>query len=267
VTLISDWCVAGRELEDLSITIDAAPTPVTFPNGGAYLVHPLGAFSMLARLVVAMAAAGVVNPMAYITEQRYVRLTSDGVFTIDWALATDFRDLLGFAGNLAGFSAYTAPARSTLLWSPGKRLIPEQAPLNSHGQRVLDVSSTIGAEGRQTVRREGNPTVVQRYSARHVEKARYFSTPPNYIAGEYTWFWLEEMSTSSHFIVLREVIEGASVTVSADYSTSIALGPYVCDMSDDDMKRTPFARSTGFERVECYYDVGFPVVVTSEFSL
>jgi hypothetical protein len=263
---ISDWCVAGRELADTSITIDGSPTALTFPSGGAYLVHPTATLSMLARLVVSLAAAGVVNPAAFVTEARFVRLTSDGVFSIVWGAATVFRDLLGFDSDLVGASSYTAPNRSTLLWSPGKRFTPELAPLNSHGQQVLDVSSTIGAQGRQTVRREGDPTTIQRFSARHVRKERYFDSPPNYAVGELVWFWLEEMATSAHFIVLREVIEGASVTASADYSSSLALGPYVADMSDDSMHRTPFGRSTGFELVECYYDVAFPVVRTAEFS-
>lgn len=263
---ITDWCVAGRTFEDTSITVDGSPTALTFPNGGAYLVHPTAALSMLGRLLATLTAGGVVNPAAFVTEAGFVRLTSDNVFTVDWDTATVFRDLLGFSADLAGSSAYTAPARSTLLWSPGKRFTPELAPLNSYGQQVIDVSSTIGANGRQTVRREGPPTVVQRFSARHVRKVRYFDSPPTSVPGEFVWFWAEEMTTSAHFVVLRDVIEGASVTDSADYASALALGPYVCDMADDDMHRTPFARSAGFNLVECYYDVGFPVVQTAEFS-
>lgn len=263
---ISDWCVAGRLLSSATLSIDANLVAVSFPNGGAYLVHPTASLSILDRFVQAMTDAGVVNPAAYVTEAGYVRLTSDNVFTVSWGAATVIRDLLGFSANLSGSAAYTAPARSTLLWSPGKRFTPELAPLDAHGQQVLDISSTIGAQGRQTVRREGDATVVQRFSARHVFKARYFASPPSYGPGEFVHFWENELTTSAHFIVLREVIEGSSVTASADYSTSIALGPYVCDMSNSDMARTPFARSTGFERVECYYDVGFPVVVTEEFA-
>jgi hypothetical protein len=188
------------------------------------------------------------------------------VFSISWGVATEFRDLLGFAGNLAAASSYTAPNRSTLLWSPGKVFTPELAPLDAHGQDVLDISSTIGASGRQTVRREGPATTVQRFSARHVLRVRYYQTPPTPVPGEFVWFFAEEMTTSAHFVVLRRVIEGASVTASATYGSSLALGPYVADMSDDEMHRTPFARASGFERVECLYDVGFPVVKTAEFS-
>jgi hypothetical protein len=264
-----DWVLSGRTWVTQSPVIDGGAEDVTASLGGLYLVHPTAALDMLARLVVAMTAAGVAAPAAFITEARYVRLTSSGVFTIDWTGATVLRDLLGFAGNLAAASSYTATLRSPLLWSAGKVLTPGLAPLGSHGQKVLDISATFGAGGNLTVRQEGSATVLNRFSAMHVPKARYFSAPPTYGAGEFTGFWETELTTAKKFHVMRAVTEGPSTTATAVYNSGTAghlLGPYVADMSDAAFRRTPFARSTGFTLVEAYYDCSIPAVATAQFA-
>lgn len=263
----ADWCVSGRELATISLTIDGNPVDVTFPGGGAYLIRPGDASrDLLERFVVAMGDALVPSPDAFVTEARYVRLTAGAVFTVTWGAATALRDLLGFTGDLAGASSYTAPNHSPLLWSPGKRFTPELAPLNAHGALVLDISATIGEGGNLTVRTEGDGTTVQRFAAEHVARERYWSSPPTYADGEFTGFWLTELTTAKHFVVLREVGEGDSVTDQADYDSASVLGPYVADWTDESLRRTPFARAPGFELVEAYYTLTVPVVVTPEFS-
>lgn len=262
-----EWLVSGRTWTTQTPTIDASLENVTASLGGLYLIHPVTAgLDMLARLGVAMTSAGVVAPAAYITEAGYVRLTSSGVFTIDWSTgAATLRDLLGFTGNLAAASAYTATNRSPLLFSPGKVLTPERAMLGVHGQRVLDISATIGQGGNQTVRQEGTPSVVNRFSGAHITKARYqASTTPT--AGDWTYFWEYELCRTMRWHLFRGITEGSSTTVSASYGSATALGPYVADMSDTAFRRTPFVRSSGFERVDACFDITVPVVVTEQFA-
>lgn len=261
-----EWLVSGRTWTTQTPIIDGVSQNVTASLGGLYLIHPTASLDLLARLVVAMTAGGVAAPTAYITEARYVRLTSSGVFTIDWTTgATTLRDLLGFTGNLAAASSYTATNRSPLLWSPGKVLTPELAQLGVHGQRVLDISATIGQGGNLTVRQEGTPTTVNRFTGRYIPKARYQSSTSS-AAGEYTYFWEYEMCTAKKFHVLRGITEGSSTTTSASYGSATALGPYVADLSDGDFRRTPFVRSSGFGLVDAYYDVSVPVILTSQFA-
>jgi hypothetical protein len=260
-----EWLVFGRLWTTQSFTIEGNPVSVTASLGGLYLTHPTAALDLLARFVVAMTTGTVGSPAAFVTEARYVRLTGAGVFEVDWTGAETLRDLLGFTGTLSGASAYTAPNRSPLLWSPGKVLTPDLAQLGVHGQRVLDISATIGQGGNLTVRQEGTPTTVNRFSGRYIPKARYQSgaTPA---AGEYTYAWEYELCTGKKFHILRGVTEGSSTTASASYGSATALGPYVADLSDGGFRRTPFVRSAGFGLVEAYYDITVPAVLTSQFA-
>jgi hypothetical protein len=259
------WLCSSRVWPDagLAVTIDASLEAVTASLGGLYIVSPTAALNLMARMVVAMTSAGVVAPACFITEQRYVRLTSSGVFTVDWT-STVLRDYLGFTGNLAGASAYTAQLRSPLLWSPGKTETPELAPLGAHGQPIADISVAYGAGGTQTIRVEGDPTYRQRYQWAHVLKARYYSAPPTPVAGDYVYFWNSEFIGGNRWILLRGVTEGSSTTVSAGYGSATAAGPYKAMVQE--MRAVQFDRSTGFARVEHSYDVSIPCVKTPEFA-
>ncbi len=262
-----EWLLSGRVWVTQTPTIDGDLENVAASLGGLYLYHPTDALSMLDQLVAAMTAAGVAAPAAFITEQRYVRLTSSGVFTVDWTTgATGLRDLLGFSANLAAAAAYTAPLRSPLLWSPGKVFTPDDV-LGSHGRRVLDLSATLGKGGNLTVRREGAPEVVNRFSAMHVPKARYYNSPPTPAAGDLVHFWENELCTAKKWHVLRGVTEGPSTTASASYPGTDILGPYVADMTDAGFRRTPGVRSSGFTLVDAYFDTTpIPAVVTEQFA-
>jgi hypothetical protein len=265
-----EWLLSGRTWVTQTPIIDGVSRNVTASLGGLYLVHPTAALDMLARLVAAMTTGGVAAPAAFITEARYVRLTSSGTFTIDWTTgATGLRDLLGFTGNLAAASAYTATLRSPLLWSPGKVFTPDDV-LGSHGRRVLDMSATLGKGGNLTTRREGAPEVVNRFSAMHVPKSRYHSAPPTPVAGDLVHFWENELCTAKKWHVMRAVTEGASTTTSAVYNSGTAghlLGPYVADMTNAAFRRTPGTRSSGFDRVDAYFDTTpIPAVVTTQFA-
>lgn len=266
MTTRADWIISSRLWTTESVTIDGSPEDISAPVGALYLLHPTPSLSLLERFKVAMISAGVAAPLVFVTEDRHVRLESAGVFTVTWGAATQTRDLMGFTGDLAGSSAYTAPLRSPLLWSPGKRFTPELAPLGAHGQLVADISVTIGTQGNVVVREEGSPTVVQRFQARTIEKARWWDAPPLTTQGEFRQLWETELVRARKWIVLRDVVEGASSTTSANYSVSPTIGPYLADLSQRDFRRLPFTRAQGFTRVECHYDVTIPAVQTQEYS-
>jgi hypothetical protein len=261
------WLCSSRVWPDagLDVTFNASPQTVTASLGGLHIVHPTAALNLLARFVAAMTLAGVVAPACFITEDRHVRLTSSGVFTVTWT-STILRDYLGFTGNLSGASSYTATNRSPMLWSPGKTETPELAPLGAHGQPLSDISVAFGAGGRQTIRVEGSPTYRQRFKWAHIPKARYYNAPPTPVDGEYAAFWLSEFVGGNRWILLRGVTEGASTTVSAGYGSATYVGPYKADMSQGEMRSLQFARSDGFGRVEAYYDITIPCVLTDEFE-
>jgi hypothetical protein len=263
---VVDWLVSSRVLATQSLTIDGGAEDVTFANGGAYLLHTTAALDICARLTAALTAAGVTTPSVFVTEARYVRITAGATFTLNWGAATNFRDLLGFTGNLAAAASYTAPNRSPLLYSAGKIWRPELAPLGAHGQPVSDITATFGPNGRQVVREEGEASVVQRFSAQHIALDRYWSAPPAVTLGDLRYFWASELLTNQRFVVLRRVSEGTSTTTSASYGSSPVIGPYRADLSDKDMRRFQFDRSSGFDRVEAYYDYRLPVVQCDEFE-
>jgi len=268
MTWRTDWIVSSREWTTETPTIEGSPAPVTAPAGALYLIHPTTTLDMLQRLLVAMAGAGVLDPFAFVTEDRHVRLTSSATFTIVWGAATTLRDLLGFTGDLAGSAAYTAPLRSTLLWSPAKRFTPELAPLDTHGAPVFDMSATFGPQGFSTVRIEGSPTTKQTYTARHVAIERYWDKPskPGCGPGEYACFWFAELASNQKWILMREVIEGASATNSAQYSGKIGLGPYHYDLTDRKQRTFKLRRAQGFETVEKLYDVTIAAIQTDEYQ-
>jgi hypothetical protein len=231
------WCVSSRAVTSYAVTIDGGAQTVTFSLGGGYLVHPTASLDILARLVVAMTTAGVAAPAAYITEDRHVRLTSSGVFTVTWT-DTTFRDLLGFTGNLAAASSRVR----------------------------LDLSVAYGTGGRQTVRIEGSPTEDQTFRWAHIPKERVLATPPTPIAGEYQYFWRYELCGGQRWILLRGVTEGSSTTTSSSYGSATHQGPYKADLSVSEFRSTPFTRSAGFGLVEAYYDCWIPAVQTPEFA-
>lgn len=266
MTATADWLVSSRAWQTQAITVDGNPVNVTASLGGLYLIHNTAALDLLARVVVAMTAAGVVGAAAFVTEDRHVRLEAAGVFTVTWGLGTTLRDLLGFTGDLAAADGYTAPLRSPLLWSPGKVLTPELSPLDTHGQPVADISATIGRQGSLVVRQEGTPTVRQRWALAHVPLTRVWYTRPEPVAGEFASFWETELIAGQQWIVLRRVGEGLSSTASADYAGKVQLGPYFADMTDRNFRALPFTRSSGFERVEARYDFTIPAVKTAEWN-
>jgi hypothetical protein len=263
---VSDWFVGARDWVTETPNIDGSNEDVTAPLGGLYLINPTPALDLLARLVVAMVAAGVPDAAAFVTEDRRVRLTSSATFTITWNAATTLRDLLGFSADLAGASGYTAPARSVLLWSPLKRATPELAQRGALGQEVADLEATVGPQGVVTARQDGAPTVKQRWSMPHVPRDRYRSDETTHTPGEFTDFWREQLLQARRFHLYLVVTEGLT-DAPANYGAAQTQGPYKTDLTVRSMKLLQFVRSSGFTKCEGFYDVRVAALGTTEYSL
>jgi hypothetical protein len=140
----STWLVGSLGLlPDQAVTIDGSAE--TVPAGPYYLTHATATTSLLAALLAAMTEASVAAPVVTILENRRVRLSSSGVFTVTWT-STQLRDLLGFTGNLAGASSYTATNISPLLWSPGFPVTRQTLP-DAVGYDVEDAEIRVSADG------------------------------------------------------------------------------------------------------------------------
>mgnify|MGYP007034012259 CR=1 FL=1 len=61
-------------------------------------------------------------------QNRMVRISATGNFSLTWPVDGVLRGLIGFEGNLAGQSSYTATLISPLLWSPSRTETPTMAP-------------------------------------------------------------------------------------------------------------------------------------------
>lgn len=114
----SSWLIGSIPLwTQQDITIDVSSESVG--TGPWYLTHATASISLLSQMVTRMTAAGVAAPAAELLENRLVRLSSSGTFTVTWGSGTQLRDALGFTGDLSGADSYTATNISPWLWSPG----------------------------------------------------------------------------------------------------------------------------------------------------
>lgn len=213
------WIIGAQEDLNLAVSIDASPQTIT---GDLYLYHATSTLSLLGMMVTKMTAAGVGAAAAVLTGNRRVKLSSNATFTVTWT-STDLRDMLGFTGNLAGASSYTATNVSPLLWSPAKPLTPELSPTGVVGiRRPLAFFTQSPSDGSAFVVSHGRRT-DQRWSCSHVAVDRFFTS--SLAGGEYVkWF---EFCAAKGFrwYVFPEVVEDASSTSATTLTGE--LGPYV----------------------------------------
>lgn len=110
------WVGSMEGMPAQDLTIDGSPE--TFAAGDYYLRHATGSLSAMATLQALLIAAGVTGATVVLLENLYVRISATPTFAITWT-DTELRDMLGFTGNLAGQTSYTAARRSPYLWSAG----------------------------------------------------------------------------------------------------------------------------------------------------
>jgi hypothetical protein len=122
----SAWFIGSIVLREQAFTVNGVLVVVA--AGTYYLSDPTAGLSLLAAVQAAMLpqAAGAT---AVLLGSGKVRLAGAGAFSITWGAATLLRDLLGYTGNLAASTSYTAPGKSALFFSPGKPATLRPDPL------------------------------------------------------------------------------------------------------------------------------------------
>lgn len=252
------WVIGSIKNIDLDVTISGSPQNV---SGSRYLYYPGGgSLSLLSAMISAMSSAGLAGPAAVLTQDRRVKLSAAGVFTVTWT-DSELRDLLGFTGNLAGASTYTATNPSPLLWSPAKPLVPELSPWNTLGNdRPLAYFTMSPSDGSTCVVSHGTRT-DQRWSASHVAMDRVHTASE--LGGEWRTFFLECAAKGYRFHVYPEVTEETGSTTTAAPTGN--LGPYVF-VPDGRAPIWPFRRSRGFAFADKRADVSFACRDAPEYT-
>lgn len=256
---LTAWIIGSRKGLAATLTVDASPQSV---DGDLYLYHPTAGLSLLAQVAAAMTAAGVAGASAVLTRDRRVKLSAGGTFAITWgAGGATLRDLLGFTGNLAASSSYTAPNVSPLLWSPAKPLRPELSPRGTAGLRTPQAFWTQSpSDGSPFVVQHGS-RVDQRYSCGMVAIDRVFTSAE--AGGEWVRFFDDVAAKGASFYVYQDTTEDPGSAVTA--SLTGGLGPYVYTPQG----RAPtwaYARSRGFDWCDKRADVSWSCRTVPEYS-
>lgn len=261
-------------LEEQTMAVTTAG-PVTedcvVAAGPYYLFDDSSAFDMFQVLTNALDQHSILvgNVGVALGVDLHINLFSIGIpFSLNWADATDLRDMLGFTVNLTSATSHRAPNISPLLWSPGKTTT-WAARVGSNGIPIADVAR--GQSGPGTVRATRHNThrrneLIYRY----VRNSRVWTTDEE--NGEFIAFWQNVLSTSARFKVWRnypEDLSDSSTTLSPADSSNPGPVP-----SGDPTNETafiyvgpnemPFGREFGYH--ESVHPVTIPVVTTREYD-
>lgn len=256
----SAWLIGSiKDLPAHTTTIDGAAQILA--AGSYYLHSSTAALSLLDKLVAMMTAAGVAAPVAVITRDRRVRLSAGGAFTVAWGASSTLRDLLGFTGDLAASSSYTATLISPLLWSPAKPVKSELSPRGTIGiKRPLAYYSMSPTDGSTFVVSHGE-RIDQRFTCTHIATARIQTAAE--AGGEWAKFFLTVIAPGYSFVVYLDVTEDPGSTTVATLADG--LGPYVTTPAG----RAPawaYDRSKGFEWTDRRGDWSISCRVCPEYS-
>ena len=191
-----------------------------------------------------------------------MKISANGVFTLNWPADGELRILLGFSGNLAGAASYVATAVSPLLWSPGKTETPTEAPLGCTGHRVETAwFSSSSFDGTTSCVTHGSRTYNQ-FKWGHVPMSRVQTI--NESGGEWCRWWREVAVRGEAFHMYRadEDTTGASTAAA---SITANLGAYVLRPQGRALD-WDFNRSRGLEQVDRRGDISLAVQVVPELG-
>ena len=259
---ISAWCIGSvKNLAAQTLTIQGGGEVIT--AGSRYLYSATAALSMLRQVEDALTASGLIGASAVLLRNRKVRLSANSNFTLVWPADNVLRNLLGFTGNLAAASTYTAANVSPLLWSPARTESPQMAPLGVVGHKVLtSYHATSPLDGSTTSVTHGS--TGRRYNQfvfNNVPAARYQTTSE--AGGEWVKFFETVCAPAYSFHLWRLVDESDLSTSVVTLSTS--LGPYVLtpERRALDWK---FARAPGFGWTDAQYSLTLTVHQVPEYG-
>lgn len=260
-TFKTAWLIGSyASLPAQAFVINASPQSVA--AGSYYLHSATGALSLLEQVKAAMTAAGLVNPVAVLCQNRKVRLSADVAFGMTWGTGTLLRDLLGFDGlGLAVAADHVATLVSPLLWSPARQESSLLTPLGVRGHiEYLSRQSVSPYSGRTETIAHGQRE-FQTFRFPHVLTERVTTA-----AGEGGTFarWFSDVAVrGARFHLWRNVTENTASTTAATLSTS--LGAYIYTATGKGVM-WKFDRSKGLERAEVVADLDIPCHVCGEYT-
>lgn len=253
----SSWLIGSTEIAAQSVTIDASPESI---SAGTYYLYHATAPNLLDEMVAAMTSAGVTAPAATLRENRKVVLSSLGTFTVTWPADNILRDLLGFTGNLAAASSYTATNISPLLWSPGRTESTTISRVGLHGRTIYNTIVGIGDDGTPCATTHGS-RVFNEFFWRYIDGNRIQTSSE--LGGEFETFKSEVLVKQYAFGLYRNIDEDDSSTSTVSFGSP--LGPYAFRPSTRSPDIAP-ERSRGFALSDVRWDVTMPVYVRTEVS-
>lgn len=248
-----------RGLPAQTLTIQGGPQVI--PAGSYYLWAKDTTDNLVGRVKAAMDAAMVAGADVRLMQNRKVRISATGVFSLSWPADGVLRSLLGFAGNLAAANSYTANI-SPLLWSSGRTETPTMSVLGSLGHTKFPVFvATSPYDGSISTVTHGSGRVYNQFNFSYVANDRYQTKDE--LGGEWCRFFATVCARGANFRLLRLVEESDSGTNSIDPGQT--LGPYVYSARELDWN---FTRSSGanFAWTDRRHDVQVPVHVVPEYE-
>lgn len=203
----STWLVGSVEALPLqAFTIDAVPSEIT--AGSYYLVADDTAVSLLAQLAAELTAAGLAGVSVVVLENRRVRISAGSTFSVTWGSATRLRDLLGFTGNLAGLSSYTATYPSPLLWSGGE--VSRATRDGVAGYPFEDAEISVSADGARQITTHYYTHTLDDWAWNAVHLSRYWAADDT--GGTWNRFRSEVVVPGNRFQCFEQVEEDTSST-------------------------------------------------------
>ena len=244
------------------VTCDGVPV---LSNGSNYYLYDADFSLSLVDLIRGMMiTAGIVGAIAGLQRNGLVYLEAAGVFTISWGVSTVLRDLLGFTGNLAGASKYTAPLKSPLLWMPGKPETPMMQRLGVVGHRVPTVYQAVSAYSGRAESVSHGSRIYARYSFPMVDSDLVVTTGNE--GGTFARWFDEVAVKAARFKLYRDVLENPTSTATAASYLDEPLGPYVFTAPAGKGPAWAYDMSRGFERTDKRADIDIRCHVVEEMT-
>lgn len=258
--MLSAWLV-GQVIDMPAQTFSAGGNDVTIPAGSYYLRHSTTAISLIDIVKGRLIASGLAGANVVVTRGRRVLISADGAWTLDWDTATVLQTLLGFAAGGVGATSYLGSKSPTLLWSPGKRELPREAPLGCLGHEKHNAYfSQSPRDGSTSVVRNGSITTNTFYWTM-VPTARYQTAAKD--PGTWERFFGDVLVRGGRFHLYRDIDELDGNFDAVTWTDS--LGPYVLRPG----RQGPdwaFQRASGFTWTDKMHSVELACVVTPELT-
>lgn len=254
----SAWFIGSIEIGAQSFEIDSDPASVS--AGIFYLTDVDPVLSLLAQVEAAMSAAGVVEPAAVLLGSGRVRLSGKFPWSLTWGSATLLRDLLGFEFNLAASTAYVAPLKSPLWWSPRKPALFEMTPLGVRGAKRYILNQSVSAYSGRAESTSHGVREYAKFSFEKVDAERMLTVDT--LGGEYGSFYDLVAVRSARFKLYHLAVEDPLSTDPFTYES--VLGPYLISLGNT--AEWAYNRSRGHEWTDFTCDVTINAHVCPEIT-